>query len=210
MVLRRSMWWRVSAGVLLVPVVLAAAGCSGGPGPRVTESRSLSPVPSGSQPDPTSSPGVPTRGSESSPSEVAAAGRLVKSAEELLGTTWQTTQLDGTDVGEVRDPEGDPLTVAFYRSGEGFGWTATDGCNSYSGPFSITSDGRFRAEGGKVTYRVCLPPDRILYPRNPEVLVEADQARIGPDGSRTDGRLSLLRDGEVVAVYVLYGAELDR
>lgn len=188
---------RRSAAALVIPIVLVTAGCTNQPEPDgdgrsigVSSTARLAATPSRATADGSIAEG-PIKGRIANP---------VASVEDLVGV-WRTWELDGRDVAEVRDPEGAPLTVAFYRTDEGFGWTATDGCNSYSGPISITSDGRFRAGDETVTARACLPADRRRYPRNPGAVIEADRAELTPWGSLPTRRLALVRGDEVLAVF---------
>lgn len=204
----QSVWWRVSGAVLLVPLVLAGAGCSGGPGPGVTATGSMSPVPSGSSGQPGQPTGVASSGTgDALPPGAGDVGGLVTSAEDLLGV-WQVVELDGVDMSGARDHWRYPLMVRFLRNADGeLRWSATDGCSTHGGRFAVTADGTFRAEPGTVQLNGCVPPpggEVALWPRNPAVVAEADQARIiVPQGgtAMVDRQLVLNRDGAVLGVY---------
>ncbi len=141
---------------------------------------------------------TPTEG----PAE-AGTGTKVTSEAQILGT-WNTVWLDGQDVADVRDPNGRKLAVRFQRSEGELWWIANDCCNDHNGDFSVGDDGRFRAEPGGMTLVACFT-SVTLYPRNPQVVVEATEARI-VNADSTAPQLRLLVDGEVLAVYTLSAA----
>jgi hypothetical protein len=194
-----SVWWRRAPGVVLL--VLMVAGCTDGSAPGSDGASSSTLAVSGSA---TESEGSVGPGSSIAPtsSPVAEDGQPVTSAGDLLGP-WQTVQLDGEDVAAIRDRSGDPLFIRFFKTQGLLWWRANDGCNEHSGRVSITSDGQFRAEVGLVTAVGCFP-EVTLHPRNPKVVIEADQARITAPPDTVSGRqLTLLRDGKVLAEYVI-------
>ncbi len=200
---RRRSLVRMSVAVLLVPVVLAGAGCSPGEAPPGDESPESSPPVSVSAPasvpasdsGPSGETSPPTDGSSS---EEAGAGTKVTSEAQILGT-WHTVWLDGQDVADVTDRNGRKLTVRFQRTESELWWMANDGCNDHSGHFSISDDGLLRAEPGGMTQVACLP-SVTLHPRNPQVVVEATEARI-VNADSTTPQLRLLAGKEVLGIY---------
>lgn len=185
-VVRGFGWGRLAAAALLVPVVLATSGCTGPAEP-----------PGGPQVSATAG-----GSGDASGSDQAVAGRVadpVTSAADLVGV-WRARQIDGADVTGARDRDGNPLTVTITAQRDGWRWAANGDCATVTGRVDVTPVGRFRADGGEMPAVGCLN-GTLLYPRNPQVLQEADRAELTPWGSLPGRRLTLLRDGEVVAVY---------
>ncbi len=131
----------------------------------------------------------------------AGTGTKVTSESEILGI-WHTVWLDGQDVADVTDRNEQPLTVRFQKSEGRLWWGANDGCNDHSGHFSIGDDGLLRAEPGVVTAVACLPPV-VVYPWNPEVVLQATEARLVTSPSAAP-ELRLLSGGKVLGVYTFY------
>lgn len=138
-------------------------------------------------------------------------GTQVTSAEQLFGSWW-TTRLDGQDVRSARDRSGNPLVSWFGRNdADGtLWWGANDGCNDHGGTVTVSGDGRLLAAGGVSTQVGCIGGVQI-YPRNPEVVQQATQARIVAASSTTPRRLVLLADERVIAEYdAVPGADARR
>jgi hypothetical protein len=126
-------------------------------------------------------------------------GTTVTSAHELLGS-WLTTELDGQNVRAVRDGSDRPLGVTFKQDGDQLRWGANDIVNYHSGTFSVSAQGRFLATQESVT-AAGTTGKGPQYVRNPEVLVQAAEARLVAPAGNEPAKLLLLTGGKIVAVY---------
>lgn len=136
-------------------------------------------------------------GSHRAPVSVTAdTGVVVTDADQLTGS-WQTIQLDGTDVSAVRDSRGAPLGLTFQQGR----WGANDVINYHRGEFTLSARGRL-SFGSEMVTGVGSIGGRELYTRNASAVVQATEARLLPATSSTPPKLLLLTDGKVTAVYL--------
>lgn len=135
------------------------------------------------------------------------AGRVVVLTSDLEGR-WQAEVLFGEPVVQPQGLQSHPVDVTFGERSYGGGWFTNDGCNSTSGRFSISPSREFTADDVGTTLVACpTHPGEREHAANIDALKKADQARITTreDHSR---QLTLLSDGQVIAVYFDGGSDL--
>ena len=136
-----------------------------------------------------------------SPSHSEPAGKLVTETSQLAGR-WQADYLLGQRVAQPTGPTSHPVDVVFtYLSGNWW-WSTNDGCNSTGGRFSVTVAGKLTTGAGVSTLVGCPSiPGAKEHAANNKALEIADEAWIDTSAGHQPPELTLVSEGEVVAVY---------